>query len=566
MAKKIPKDDILSDASIERMLCFATESPLAGAWGPLSEIRSELKSPSFGSSQYHVLIKGETGTGKEILAKEIFERTKYVPAAPVKFGEIGFSLTGKTTKQRNEELKNWLCENRERKEREKIKDYISLNCAQFTEPLLAAELFGHEPHVFTDAGDVPKLGLLEIYDAIFLDEIGAMSSELQAALLRVLQEKQFRRVGGTETHKVSDHFRVVAATNETTALRDDLIWRFQRHITLPPLRERILDVFFILRKLVDNFLKEHEMHQGIAIRIPFPVLIRMLYSPWAGNVRELENAVRVLGQSTIKKVRSSGSNKKEISTYFFYYRGDYCELLADPEAMKQVRAEIMKRVFSSPSYRKYFGQKMFRGISYPCESLSPYLERVSLVEKLALGPMEALDITNIPLDTIGKGKRTLTTVCSDIDMLYPTLNACIRFALTLLDAKDIVIPQSVSSIVVPPLYDSTESHIERCVLDLAHLVLCFHRDRDALLALPPEVAARYPQDSTQKIVRGDAKGSDLTGFTTKQDLVNEWLRQLYFKHGGQRRGTNAAISKFTGLSETTVGRDVAELRKSGKIP
>ncbi|PIE59506.1 MAG: DNA-binding response regulator [Desulfobulbus propionicus] len=200
-----------------------------------------------------VLITGESGTGKELVARAIHNLSTRKDAA-----------------------------------------FISVNCAALSEHLLESELFGHEKGAFTDAVAMRK-GRFEIADSgtLFLDEIGEMPPQLQAKLLRVLQEKQFERVGGNTT-LVAD-VRILAATNkelkdevEKGVFREDLYYRLNViHIHLVPLRERIDDIPALVGHFIDKNKKN--LNKELAIS---PEAMRLLVSlPWEGNVRELENTI-----------------------------------------------------------------------------------------------------------------------------------------------------------------------------------------------------------------------------------------------------------------------------------
>jgi two-component system response regulator AtoC len=201
-----------------------------------------------------VLIQGESGTGKDLLAKAIH----YEGA-------------------RAEE------------------PFMEIACTAMPETLLESELFGHERGAFTDA-KVQKRGLLELAHGgtVFLDEIGDMSGGLQAKLLRILEEHRFRRVGGTKDIAVD--IRVIAATNrdlrqtvETGAFRQDLYYRLQVvTITLPPLRTRREDIPLLARHFLEHFSREFKK------RLPAlsPAAERLLMQDaWPGNVRELRNVI-----------------------------------------------------------------------------------------------------------------------------------------------------------------------------------------------------------------------------------------------------------------------------------
>ncbi len=201
-----------------------------------------------------VLIYGETGTGKELIARAIHSAS-----------------------QRRE------------------KPLIKLNCAALPAGLIESELFGHEKGAFTGA-IARHTGRFELADrgTIFLDEIGELPSETQAKLLRVLQEHEFDRVGGTATKKVD--VRVIAATNRDLkkavvekSFREDLYYRLSAFpIQLPPLRERPEDIPLLAQYVLDKFAARiARRFDGID-----PATVRRLMAyQWPGNVRELQNVL-----------------------------------------------------------------------------------------------------------------------------------------------------------------------------------------------------------------------------------------------------------------------------------
>jgi two-component system NtrC family response regulator len=202
-------------------------------------------------SKASVLITGPSGTGKELIAKAIHYESL-------------------------------------RKDR----PFISVNCGALAETLLESELFGHEKGAFTGAITMKK-GRFELADGgtLFLDEIGDMSPPLQVKLLRVLQEMEFERVGGTKTIKID--VRVLSASNRNLkddvaggVFREDLFYRLNViHIEVPPLRERVEDV----RLLVSHFIDKYGTGKKIELS---PQAWEALYThSWPGNVRELENVI-----------------------------------------------------------------------------------------------------------------------------------------------------------------------------------------------------------------------------------------------------------------------------------
>jgi formate hydrogenlyase transcriptional activator len=201
-----------------------------------------------------VLLLGETGTGKELIARAIHNRSV----------------------RRN-------------------RGFVKLNCAAIPSGLLESELFGHERGAFTGA-IMQKIGRIELADqgTLFLDEIGDISLELQPKLLRVLQEREFERLGSTRTKKVD--VRVVAATHRDLEqmildgqFRSDLFYRLNVvPISLPPLRDRAEDI----PPLVLHFVREFARRTGKTISVIPPSTMDALsrYS-WPGNIRELENVI-----------------------------------------------------------------------------------------------------------------------------------------------------------------------------------------------------------------------------------------------------------------------------------
>ena len=225
-----------------------------------------------------VLLLGETGTGKELVARAIHNRSR----------------------RRNRTL-------------------VKLNCAAIPSGLLESELFGHERGAFTGAV-TQKVGRLELADqgSLFLDEIGDIPLELQPKLLRVLQEQEFERLGSTRTKKVD--VRIVAATHcdlEEMILekqfRSDLYYRLNVFpICIPPLRERPEDIPLLVRHFVQEAARR--MNKTIDA-IPSATMEALSQYRWPGNIRELENVIEravILSPSSVLRV-SLGDLRSRIS-------------------------------------------------------------------------------------------------------------------------------------------------------------------------------------------------------------------------------------------------------------
>jgi formate hydrogenlyase transcriptional activator len=201
-----------------------------------------------------VLLLGETGTGKELIARAIHDRS-----------------------------------------RRKDRTFVKLNCAAIPSGLLESELFGHERGAFTGAIS-QKIGRLELADegTLFLDEVGDIPIEIQPKLLRALQEREFERLGSTRTKKVS--VRLVAATNrnleqmiEDGDFRRDLFYRLNVFpIRIPPLRERPEDIPLLVRYFAQRYGRR--MEKNIE-SIPASVMKKLASWDWPGNIRELENFI-----------------------------------------------------------------------------------------------------------------------------------------------------------------------------------------------------------------------------------------------------------------------------------
>ncbi|MDW7676861.1 MAG: sigma 54-interacting transcriptional regulator, partial [Bacillota bacterium] len=233
---------------------FTAKTDFSEIIGGSTLIRDEInKAKMYAKSKSNILIYGETGTGKELFAQSIHN--------------FGFQQNG---------------------------PFVAVNCAALPENLLESELFGYEEGAFTGSRKGGKAGLFEIahQGTIFLDEIGGISRNLQARLLRVLQEKEVMKIGGEKIIPID--VRIISATNEIIEdkiphdFRDDLYYRLNvLQISIPPLRDRDND-------LIDMFIYLTGQHLGIdsyKSKLTEDQVAILKYYSWPGNVRELKNVV-----------------------------------------------------------------------------------------------------------------------------------------------------------------------------------------------------------------------------------------------------------------------------------
>lgn len=282
------------------------KSPLIGRSAKMQALQRMIE--QIAPTDCNVLILGETGTGKELVARTIHQ------------------LSHRADKR-----------------------FLAINCAAFSEELLANELFGHEKEAFTGARNV-KLGLLEAASGgtVFLDEVGDMPLSMQAKLLRVLQEKRLMRVGGTE--EIAVDIRVVAATNKDLSkemvskkFRQDLYYRLNV-VTLyvPPLAERKEDIPLLCR----HFLEKAAANQGKDVRDMAPeVLDTLLRYEFPGNVRELENMIEravALAQGPTILVEHLPPDLQQITLRM--NRPPFREFLTLEEAEKEYILWVLKKV------------------------------------------------------------------------------------------------------------------------------------------------------------------------------------------------------------------------------
>ncbi|MBI4516499.1 MAG: sigma-54-dependent Fis family transcriptional regulator [Deltaproteobacteria bacterium] len=248
--RRLRQENTLLGRQVERPYCF---DEIIGTSPAMQVVFQKIQRVS--ATDADVLILGETGAGKELVARSIHRHSLRSNAR-----------------------------------------FVPVDCGAIPENLLESELFGHERGAFTGA-HMRSLGLLELADGgtFFLDEIGELPLSLQAKLLRTLQERKFRRVGGKE--EIAVNVRVIAATNRDLAVemrerrfRDDLYYRINvARIEIPPLRERPDDIALLINHFVERYAGEMGKSHATVDPAVSEVLSRYR---WPGNVRELQNVVK----------------------------------------------------------------------------------------------------------------------------------------------------------------------------------------------------------------------------------------------------------------------------------
>jgi len=293
-----------------------------------------------------VLIEGESGTGKELVARGVHDLSPRRGQA-----------------------------------------FIAVNCAALPETLLESELFGHEKGAFTGAAE-RRLGRFELADGgtIFLDEVGEMAPATQVKLLRVLEDRSFFRVGGTQPIKVD--VRVIAATNqslkEAVALgkfRDDLYYRLNvLTIYLPPLRERRSDIPLLVRTFIAEFAKLHDRSfRGIT-----PEALQILVdADWPGNVRQLRNLIESMVVLAPEGQIQPGDVPREIRE-----RGRGLPMRL-PAATREIAGQELEFIFRSLVELKLQVEELRR-------RLEERPQRVEVIEVGAGAPLATVDAEPVP--------------------------------------------------------------------------------------------------------------------------------------------------------------------------
>lgn len=283
-----------------------TLTDICGRSKSLEELKQKVQ--TIAPSDISVLIRGESGTGKELFAHSIHQLS-----------------------ERSQQ------------------PFIKVNCAAIPEQLLESELFGYEEGAFTGARKGGKKGKFQLADkgTLFLDEIGDMPLNMQAKLLRVLQDGEVEPVGATETEQVD--VRIIAATNrplekmiEEKRFREDLYYRINViPFTVPPLRERVEDIPVLARKFMDKSAEK----SGKRLKGLDPLVLEIFnrYS-WPGNIRELENVIEASTYFTSDETITEESLPA-------YIKGDNSYKF-DEKSLKEILEETEKKVITQ-TLKKY---------------------------------------------------------------------------------------------------------------------------------------------------------------------------------------------------------------------
>jgi len=352
-----PVDPAEVTATVRRLIDRRRLQQRTGILGESASIQEVLvKIEQMAPVTSTVLIEGESGTGKELVARAIHDLSP-------RHG----------------------------------KAFIAVNCAALPETLLESELFGHEKGAFTGAAE-RRLGRFELANGgtIFLDEVGEMPSATQVKLLRVLEDRSFFRVGGTQPIQVD--VRVIAATNkslkETVTLgtfRDDLFYRLNvLSIYLPPLRERRSDIPLLVRTFIAELAKAHDRaFKGIT-----PEALQIIVdADWPGNVRQLRN----LTESMVVLAPEGEIRASDI-----------------PRDIRERTRTLPVRIAAPPQSREVTGQELefiFRTL------VELKLQLEELRRRIEARPAERVEVIEVGTRDSGLGTRTIE---ASVDPLAPS--------------------------------------------------------------------------------------------------------------------------------------------------
>src|SRR5438093_943797 len=356
-----PADPLEVTATVRRLIERRRLQQRTGILGESAAIQEVLvKIEQMAPVTSTVLIEGESGTGKELVARAIHALSP----------RGGGGARGKS--------------------------FIAVNCAAIPDTLLESELFGHEKGAFTGAAE-RRLGRFELANegTIFLDEVGEMTAATQVKLLRVLEDRSFFRVGGTQPIQVD--VRVIAATNQSLkeavtlgTFRDDLFYRLNvLSIYLPPLRERRSDIPLLVRTFIAEFAKAHDRpFKGIT-----PEALQILVdADWPGNVRQLRNLI----ESMVVLAPEGEIRASDI-----------------PRDIRERTRTLPVRIAAPPQSREVTGQELefiFRTL------VELKLQLEELRRRIEARPAERVEVIEVGTRDSGLGTRTIE---ASVDPLAP---------------------------------------------------------------------------------------------------------------------------------------------------
>ena len=442
--------------------------------------------PRTAAGKHNVLITGETGSGKEAVADQI-------------------------AKQAGMEC-------------------FPVNCAAIPRDRFEAELFGWTKGAFTGAVNENE-GILSKADGklLFLDELGDVPKSVQAKMLRLVQGEPFHRLGDPEPKEVTA--RLCAATNRQENLREDIKWRFAEHIHMSPLRDRIADVLFIMEGVLDHRKSTDGMPQSARWVIAPDTLIRLLLSPWRGNVRELRNVIEL----SISEWEFRGDQGNDILLCYHPTR-EACPMLCDIIAMEKLWDCWRAMVARAVRPRAWLPKSRIKNIEATFAEVGtgsvwiPQLAELQYRERIFANNGQAAP-----------------------DGLF-TCGEALRFAASLADeyTRSWLAGEGIGD---KALADS------RGLTPLLGVVDTLNGCPHGVLLLPADVAAEYHRDCTRKEVEDDPVG--LTRYGSKDDLLRDYFGQWIEHFGGpeglNKHGCQTKVAQATGVSSKGIDRELTRL-------